>query len=90
MIGKPSSIFGIGQHCGILSSVCDNHLHNSHLYHIGSPRHDGCYLNRGTPGVWANFRPYVYEKAVWTVVIKFWGCGMHYLLDRPFLRWTIC
>ena len=23
-------------------------------------------------------------------VTKFWRCCMHYLLDRPFLRWAIC
>jgi hypothetical protein len=89
MIGKHSSIFGMGRH-GILSSPCGNYIHNKRLYHAGLSWHDGCCLNYGTPEVWANFRPYVYEKAVWTVVIKFWGCGMHYLLDRPFLRRTIC
>jgi hypothetical protein len=49
MIGKHGSIFGIGQHGGILPSLCDKRLHNKHLDHIDSPWHDGCYLNYRVP-----------------------------------------
>jgi hypothetical protein len=56
MIGKHGLIFGIGQHRGILSSLCDKRLYNKHLYHIDSPWHNGCYLNYGMPNVWANIR----------------------------------
>lgn len=90
MIGKHGSIFGIGRHGGILPSLCTKHLHNKYLYHIDSSWHDGCYPDYGMPNVGRIFGPYVYEKAVWTVVTKFWRCRMHFLLDRPFLRWTIC
>ena len=45
MIGKHGCIFGIGQHGGIPSSLCDKLLHNKHLYHgLNSPWHDGCYF----------------------------------------------
>src|SRR6266446_1960024 len=42
MIGKHGLIFGIGQHGGILSSLCDKRLHNKHLDRIYSPWHDVC------------------------------------------------
>ena len=45
MIGKHGLIFGIGQHGGVLSSLCDKRLHNKHLDRIYSPWHDGCSLN---------------------------------------------
>jgi hypothetical protein len=49
MIGKHGSIFGIGQHGGILPPLRVKSLHNKHLYHIDSPWHDGCYLNWRVP-----------------------------------------